>query len=157
MFGAQVSGPRAPACHDSHVFPGPRMGGGVGAKVGNDRGDALGMGEQTLNDLAFLGWPRSTSWGLQAVGNISHYPPTSHPEVPSILPHSSIASSLLTHPFHSSLPTRFGPQALAGLVSRHSPLSGFFKLDFSGLPGSAVAKTLFSQHRGPRFNPWSGN
>ena len=55
MFGAQVSGPRAPTCRDSRVFPGPRMGGGVGAKVGNDRGDALGMGEQTLNDLAFLG------------------------------------------------------------------------------------------------------
>lgn len=50
-----MSGPRAPACHDSRVFPGPRMGGEVGAKVGNDRGDALGMGEQTLNDLAFLG------------------------------------------------------------------------------------------------------
>ena len=30
------------------------MGGGVGAKVGNDRGDALEVGEQTLNDLAFL-------------------------------------------------------------------------------------------------------
>ena len=50
-----MSGPRAPTCRDSCVFPGPRMGGGVGAKVGNDRGDALGMGEQTLNDLAFLG------------------------------------------------------------------------------------------------------
>ena len=49
-----MSGPRAPECHDSPVFPGPRIRGGVGAKVGNDRGDALGMGEQTLNDLAFL-------------------------------------------------------------------------------------------------------
>ena len=26
-----------------------------------------------------------------------------------------------------------------------------------GFPGGTVAKTLNSQYRGPRFDPWSGN
>ena len=35
IFGAQVSGPRAPECHDSPVFPGPRIRGGVQMSEGD--------------------------------------------------------------------------------------------------------------------------
>ena len=31
------------------------------------------------------------------------------------------------------------------------------KCRFQDFPGDPVAKTLYSQCRGPRFNPWSGN
>ena len=62
-------------------------------------------------------------------------PTTYHPEVPSILPHSSIASSLLTHPLLSSLPTRLGPQALAVDHKQTLPLIWVFQ---TGLFGTSV-------------------
>jgi len=39
---------------------------------------------------------------------------------------------------------------------KHRHLLGY-KKKHRGFPGAPVAKTMSSQCRGPRFNPWSGN
>ena len=39
----------------------------------------------------------------------------------------------------------------------HEPTDGMEKNQWGDFPGGPAAKTLCSQCRGPRFNPWSAN
>ena len=46
---------------------------------------------------------------------------------------------------------------LSGYVIYHPIVCGLKEHTFRDFPGGPVAKTLHSQCRGPRFDPWSGN
>ena len=59
----------------------------------------------------------------------------------------------------------FAEQKLLSLIRSHLFIFVFIFVILGGgskrycwdFPGSAVAKTLCSEYRGPRFDPWSGN